>query len=133
MLLGIAFTPDNIVEVLQGLRPRMDQDYLLCTASCGAVMRDAMAKERWRPRGGGYEPVAGDLVLYCWNGSGAPEHVGRVISVSGVLTTGGVDATNSLTALEGNTSDASNTNGGAIAIRHRPVNSTIVGWIKLQN
>lgn len=67
---------------------------------------------------------AGDIIFYCWDGSGVAEHTGIVVSDDGV----------NVHTIEGNTSptDAgSQTNGGGVYAKVRPHGSTIVGVMSL--
>lgn len=86
----------------------------LKTASCGALMRSAKYKEgQWVT--GGYQP--GDVVIYDFPGGASTDHCGIVESVSG----------GSVTAIEGNTSEAgSQSNGGQVCRKVRPI-SQVVG------
>ena len=55
-------------------------------------------------------PIAGDIVLYDWQGDGRFEHTGIYIKQ--------ID-TNTFTAIEGNTSVANQSNGGGVMVRNR--------------
>ena len=89
------------------------QDMLpMLTASCGALMRAAQAKSCWITDG--YQP--GDVVIYDFPGGAATDHCGIVITA---LTTG-------VRAIEGNTGNGNDANGGAVMERTRPL-SQVVG------
>lgn len=62
---------------------------------------------------------AGDIVLFDWGGDGVSDHVGIVENNNG----------NYLTCIEGNTSAASNSNGGTVARRTRAY-STVISIIR---
>lgn len=82
------------------------------TASCGALMRAAKAAGTWVT--GGYQP--GDVVIYDFPGGAATDHCGLVLQSAG----GGVYA------IEGNTGDGNDANGGQVQKRIRS-NTLIVG------
>lgn len=85
------------------------------TASCGALMRSAQSAGCWVTKG--YQP--GDVVIYDFPGGAATDHCGIIESVteSGVV------------AIEGNTSSASDADGGAVERRARKF-SQIVGAVR---
>lgn len=85
------------------------------TASCGALMRAAKAAGYWVTKG--YQP--GDVVIYDFPGGAATDHCGIVESVDGT----------SISAIEGNTSSASDADGGAVERRARKF-SQIVGAVR---
>ena len=67
---------------------------------------------------------AGDVVLFDWTGDGVADHVGLVIdgpSKSGMLKT-----------LEGNTSVASDSNGGEVMARQRHI-SNVIAFVRVIN
>lgn len=66
-------------------------------------------------------PKPGDLVLYDWNYNGVPDHVG--IFESGSNT--------SWTAIEGNTSQSSNSNGGEVMRRNRNISRGLITFVKV--
>ena len=86
------------------------------TASCGALMRAAKAAGCWVT--GDYKP--GDVVIYDFPGGAATDHCGIVESVDGTY----------ISAIEGNTSSASDADGGAVERRARKF-SQIVGAVRL--
>ena len=85
------------------------------TASCGALMRAAKAAGCWVTKG--YQP--GDVVIYDFPGGAATDHCGIVESVDG----------NYISAIEGNTSSASDADGGAVERRARKF-AQIVGAVR---
>ena len=85
------------------------------TASCGALMRAAKAAGCWVTKG--YQP--GDVVIYDFPGGAATDHCGIVESVDGTY----------ISAIEGNTSSASDADGGAVERRARKF-SQIVGAVR---
>ena len=66
-----------------------------------------------------YAPVRGDLAFYAW-GDGVPAHVGLVISYDHDKYT--------FKAIEGNTSAASEDNGGTVAVRTRYIDAPRDGF-----
>jgi hypothetical protein len=82
------------------------------TASCGAFMRAAQAKDCWVT--GGYQP--GDVVIYDFPGGGTTDHCGIVEQPAG----GGI------MAIEGNTGAGNDADGGQVQRRIRS-NNVIVG------
>jgi hypothetical protein len=122
-LLGVAFTPETIVSVLKAdILPVLSAHYLAPSASCGAIMRDAQAKGIWlsvAAMGDNVSLLPGWLALFCWNGSGTPEHIGFVEQ----------DLGDTIGTVEGNTSDASNANGGTVARKIRSL-QFVVGFVK---
>ena len=85
------------------------------TASCGALMRSAQSAGCWVT--GDYRP--GDVVIYDFPGGAATDHCGIVESVDGTY----------ISAIEGNTSSASDADGGAVERRARKF-SQIVGAVR---
>ena len=85
------------------------------TASCGALMRSAQSVGCWVT--GNYQP--GDVVIYDFPGGAATDHCGIVESVDGTY----------ISAIEGNTSSASDADGGAVERRARKF-SQIVGAVR---
>ena len=96
---------------LAAMKCRLADEFLLPSSSCGAVMEDAKARGIWKS---GYTDLQpGDLVLYCWDGSGRPEHVG----ICGQVRPGGT-----IVSVEGNTEagaggDQSEGHGAFIRVR----------------
>jgi cell wall-associated NlpC family hydrolase len=66
-------------------------------------------------------PVPGDLVLYDWNRNGVPDHVGIFENGSNV----------SWTAIEGNTSMSSNSNGGEVMRRKRSISNGVITFVRV--
>lgn len=66
----------------------------------------------------GYTPQPGDIVFYDFNGNGTADHVGIVVSYSN----------GKITAIEGNTSAASQTNGGAVERKQRSATTYVLGY-----
>ena len=85
------------------------------TASCGALMRSAQSAGCWVT--GDYRP--GDVVIYDFPGGAATDHCGIVESVDGTY----------ISAIEGNTSSASDADGGAVERRARKF-AQIVGAVR---
>ena len=85
------------------------------TASCGALMRSAQSAGQWVT--GDYRP--GDVVIYDFPGGAATDHCGIVEAVDGTY----------ISAIEGNTSSASDADGGAVERRARKF-SQIVGAVR---
>lgn len=85
------------------------------TASCGALMRAAQSAGCWVTKG--YQP--GDVVIYDFPGGAKTDHCGIVESVDGTY----------ISAIEGNTSSASDADGGAVERRARKF-AQIVGAVR---
>lgn len=85
------------------------------TASCGALMRAAQSAGQWVT--GDYKP--GDVVIYDFPGGAKTDHCGIVEAVDGTY----------ISAIEGNTSSASDADGGAVERRARKF-SQIVGAVR---
>ena len=85
------------------------------TASCGALMRAAQSAGQWVT--GDYRP--GDVVIYDFPGGAKTDHCGIVEAVDGTY----------ISAIEGNTSSASDADGGAVERRARKF-SQIVGAVR---
>jgi hypothetical protein len=66
-------------------------------------------------------PKPGDLVLYDWNRNGVPDHVGIFESGNNA----------SWTAIEGNTSTSSNSNGGEVMRRNRRISQAVVTFVRV--
>ena len=87
------------------------------TASCGALMRAAKKIGAWVTSG--YQ--AGDIVIYDFDGGGSTDHCGIVESVI----SGGV------VAIEGNTAQGNDANGGQVQRRVRS-SKLIIGALRPQ-
>lgn len=74
-----------------------------------------------RLRSSEFNPKAGDIVVFDWNGDSVPDHIGIVLEYDGKRT---------LTTAEGNTSPGNNSNGNSTAIRSRDWN-VCKGFIRL--
>ena len=86
------------------------------TASCGTLMRAAQAAGQWVTKD--YQP--GDVVIYDFPSGASTDHCGIVESISG----------STITAIEGNTSQAgSQSNGGQVLRMTRNV-SLVVGAVR---
>ena len=85
-------------------------------AYCPNIETWAKKKGYWRLTG-----KPGDLVLFDWNSNKSPDHVGMVIKKN---------SNGSYTTVEGNTSNASNGNGGCVQIRVREAR-WILGFVHL--
>lgn len=84
----------------------------------------ARANKTWyssRLRSEEFNPKAGDIVVFDWNGDSVPDHIGIVLEYDGKRT---------LKTAEGNTSASNNSNGNATAVRVRDWN-TCKGFIRL--
>lgn len=101
-----------------------------CAAQAG-IMADVIPRFSYVPNGvdffkkqgrfkaaKGYTPKPGDIVFYDFNGNGTADHVGIVISY----------ANGKVNAIEGNTSAASQTNGGAVERKQRSAVSGVLGY-----
>lgn len=88
----------------------------LRTASCGSLMRAAKKAGCWVTR----ELQPGDVAIYDFPGGAATDHCGIIERVDG----------NTVTAIEGNTSEkGSQSNGGMVCRRTRP-RSQLVGAVR---
>ncbi len=67
---------------------------VLPECSCPRMIEKYKAQGKWQPKG--YEPKAGDIVFYDWNGDKCSDHVGIVCEVQG----------RALKIIEGNISNA---------------------------
>lgn len=85
------------------------------TASAGELLRWAKKAGRTKPPA---QLARGDLVILCFDGSGDTQHGGMVTSPQGYK----------FITIEGNTSAASEDNGGAVCVKTRNL-SQIVGVI----
>jgi len=71
---------------------------------------------------GEHEASRGDIVLFCWDGSGVPQHIGIVLTP--------VTPSGTFTTIEGNTSGNSPADGGEVAIRNQTT-SVVVAFIRV--
>lgn len=77
-------------------------------ASCGAGIKFFKAKKAWFPASAA---KPGDLVFFDWERDGEQDHVGIVVSND--------PKTKTMKTIEGNTSSASQSNGGTVAAKTR--------------
>jgi hypothetical protein len=84
----------------------------------------AKANKTWyssRLRASEFNPKAGDIVIFDWDGDSVPDHIGIVLSYDGKRT---------LKTAEGNTSQSNNSNGNSTSIRTRDWN-VCKGFIRM--
>lgn len=84
------------------------------TASCTTLFR--WAEANGAVVNSGYQP--GDIVFYDWDGSGDCDHVGILCAIEG----------GTAIVIEGNTSLANDSNGGAVMRRARPLRVIKAAW-----
>lgn len=84
------------------------------TASCTTLFR--WAEANGAVVNSGYQP--GDIVFYDWDSSGDCDHVGILCYIEGATAI----------VIEGNTSLANDSNGGAVMRRARPVSVIKANW-----
>lgn len=70
-------------------------DIVLPECSCSRMIA-LYKKVSGYHKGNDYTPSPGDVIMYCWDGDGSPEHTGIVVECNG----------STLTVIEGNKSDA---------------------------
>lgn len=112
------YTPETCVEVLKTLVSPFRQDCWYISPSCGITMEMEAQRGRFIKRGES-KPLPGWLVLYNWSQGHTPQHIGMALDAERDILVDG----------EFNTSSASNTNGGAVAIRDRGY-SCVIGYIR---
>lgn len=86
------------------------------TASCGALMRSAMAAGQWVEKD--YRP--GDILIFDFAGGARTDHCGIVESVNGA----------DVVTIEGNTGSTSDSDGGQVQRRSRSLR-LVVGAVRL--
>ena len=73
-----------------------------------------MDRGQWQD--GSFEPSAGHIIFFDWEGDGVTDHVGIVERVeNGMVYT-----------VEGNTSDATHSNGDVVAQHSYPIGSSVI-------
>lgn len=77
------------------------------------------------------KPVPGDLVFYDWNNDNRVEHVG-LFQCWTKLADGRTSST-SFSAIEGNTANGNNSNGGQVMIRYRSIDVNKITFVHLPN
>lgn len=87
------------------------------TASCGALMRAAQAAGQWVEK----DFLPGDIVIFDFPGGAKTDHCGVVESVSGA----------NAATIEGNTGSTSDSDGGQVQRRSRPL-TQIVGAVRVK-
>jgi hypothetical protein len=131
---GLSWVATTVYANQAGISDRKDrllQPYLLevrqrhfyPTPSVANMKTVAEIEGKWvarTPATGVNVPRTGWLVVYSWEGK-RPDHVGIIDSVEpGYLNT-----------VEFNTSDKDDRDGGAIAMRRREINQTVLGYIRI--
>ena len=91
-------------------------------AYCPSLLNDATAQRNGVTKITKAQAVKGDVVLYSWNRDGVANHVGIMLTP--------VDNNGGFSAIEGNTSPASDSNGGEVMIRQRNARD-VVGFVRV--
>ena len=86
-------------------------------AYCPFMLADARQQKNGLSVVAARDALKSDIVLYSWKQDGVANHVGIVLTA--------VDANGNFTAIEGNTSASSDSNGGEVQVRTRNVSSVI--------
>jgi cell wall-associated NlpC family hydrolase len=86
-------------------------------AYCPFILADARQQKNGLCVVASRDAVRGDIVLYSWNRDGVANHVGILLTP--------VDANGNFTAIEGNTSEGNDSNGGEVMVRSRNFSSVI--------
>ncbi len=110
----------NKLETLEEGMSYLDH-FIPSSASCETLMDEAKAKGLWMPVS---QAAPGDMVLYCWNGSGNAEHVGLFSKHIDEYT---------IESVEGNTvvnAEADSSDSHGVYIRNRS-NHLVLGVIHL--
>lgn len=69
-----------------------------------------------------HDAKKGDIVLFCWDGSGVPQHIGIVLTP--------VTPSGTFTTIEGNTGATSRADGGEVAVRGQDT-SVVVAFVRV--
>ena len=119
---SLPLDPATAVHTLKGLLPDINATHFKTSPSCGEIVTDAKHRGNWVSHDSvtpsGIKP--GWLVLYDFKGDGVPDHIEIVDKA----------ASDALHTVGFNTSNESNANGGAVALRQRPYHN-ILGYVKL--
>ena len=86
-------------------------------AYCPFMLADARQQKNGLSVVASKDALKGDIVLYSWKNNGVADHVGILLTP--------VDANGNFTAIEGNTSTSSDSNGGEVEVRSRNFSSVI--------
>ena len=116
------YTAENVATVLRGLIPVMQEHYWPVSASCGEIVRQAKAMGIWLSAadcGDNVDILPGWKAIYDWKCDGVADHIGTASEDDGDI----------IHDIEDNTSNASNANGGAVALRTRVWNCTLLGFV----
>jgi hypothetical protein len=123
-LAGIAYTPDNSIEVFKSVIPQFAPAFFTPSASCGVIKQHAIANGRYvtNTQSDNLDIQPGWLVEYNWSGGDNPQHIEIVVDAEDVLNTVGFNTSGSV---GGNQID-----GGVVALKQRSYDQ-VVGFIKL--
>ena len=123
-LVGQVYTAQTAPLVFHALRPEVDGHYFLTSPSCGEIMRDAQRRESWisNENSDRVDVLPGWLVLYDWDGQGAPDHVEIVQDAGDVLTTVGFNTAGEI--------NGDQVNGGAVVVKHRTYDY-VLGFVRI--
>ena len=86
-------------------------------AYCPFMLADARQQKNGLSVVSAKDALKSDIVLYSWKQDGVANHVGIVLTP--------VDANGNFTAIEGNTSEGNDSNGGEVMVRSRNFSSVI--------
>lgn len=121
-LSGIKYNADNALRVFRTVLLTIKNRFFLPSPSCYQMRDVAINQGRYLVNNAANRALVkpGYIVLFQFDSDSLPDHVGIVDSVD----------SDSVKTVEFNTSDADNTNGGAVARRDRPFR-VIQGFIKI--
>lgn len=122
-LLGVKYGSDRVGK-LQPLLADIEHWYYYPTVSCNDMRLVEMGKRRWVSSAPPNKtvPKSGWIVLYAWKQPEEANHCGIVVNAD----------IHTLHTLEFNTSgsvNGSQVNGGAVVLRERPFDKTVIGFI----
>lgn len=121
--LGRTITPATEIGILRDMLGEIERYHFYPSPSVWDMYYVARGKRRWADRTDAPLPKPGWLVIYDWNKNGGANHVAVVESANA----------STLNTIEFNTasqtSDGSQSNGGIVTRRNRPLDSTVKGYI----
>ena len=114
----------KVVSSFKKLLPLVDKYHFYPSASVLTIHDNAIERRIWVPRSSVVKPKRGWLVIFTWSKKEIPNHIGIVTSSRG----------EDLYTVEFNTTKKKSGNprdGGCVATRRRPLDKSVLGYVKL--
>ena len=117
----VSYDPDDWTT-MKSILTDINNYYFKPSPAVRYIQQNAEGKGKW-VKPAGVIPKEGWPVVFSWNKDGKPNHIGLVRAVNGKTLDG-----KNLHTVEYNTSDASKSNGGTVAVKDRDI-EFVLGYV----